>query len=89
MPRGLTTDIAALQRRIAELTEENRRLRSATANRRKLTASEVKSIRVLHRTGRFTQRHIADIYAVNPATVSRIVRDLYWPQPRASAATGG
>jgi DNA-binding MarR family transcriptional regulator len=46
-------------------------------NQKKLTDREVKEIRNLARTSDLTQREIADCYAVNPATVSRIVRGVY------------
>lgn len=45
-------------------------------NRRRLSDSDVKHIRELHRKG-FTQTEIASIYDVNKATVSRIVRHIY------------
>ena len=45
-------------------------------NRKKLTNREVADIRENHRLG-FTQRDLADIYDVNPATISRIVRKVY------------
>ncbi len=46
-------------------------------NQKKLTDREVKEIRNLARTSDLTQREIADCYAVNRATVSRIVRGVY------------
>lgn len=46
-------------------------------NRKKLTPREVQNIRELHRSGT-NQRALAEIYDVNPATVSRIVRGQYY-----------
>lgn len=45
-------------------------------NRKKLTAKEVGTIRELKRSGE-SNRSIADVFDINPATVSRIVRGLY------------
>lgn len=47
-------------------------------NRKKLSDREVKEIRNLARVSHMTQREIADVYDVNPATVSRIVRGIYY-----------
>lgn len=46
-------------------------------NRKKLTKREVELIRGLRRSGS-TQRDLAVMFEVNPATVSRIVRGIYW-----------
>lgn len=46
-------------------------------NRKKLAFDDVRRIRTEYRTGRFSQRELADWYNVNPATVSRIVRGQY------------
>lgn len=46
-------------------------------NRPKLNKREVTAIRALSRNGE-TNREIADIYQINPSTVSRIVRGVYW-----------
>lgn len=45
-------------------------------NHKKLSAREVREIRAYHRRGE-SQRDIAYLFNVNPATVSRIVRGLY------------
>lgn len=47
------------------------------SNQKKLTKREVARIRELKRNG-FTQKQIADIFDCNPATVSRIIRGIYW-----------
>ncbi|MGW6624262.1 helix-turn-helix domain-containing protein [Nocardia sp. NPDC055002] len=46
-------------------------------NRKKLTAREAGEIRRLARTTGMTNKEVADIYDVNPATVSRIKRGIY------------
>lgn len=61
-----------LRARIAELTD------SEPENRKKLSEREVKEIRNLARASHMTQREIAECYDVNPGTVSRIVRGVYW-----------
>lgn len=48
----------------------------AENNRKKLSKKEADEIRRLHRTG-VSQTELADIYDVNRATVSRIVRNIY------------
>jgi DNA invertase Pin-like site-specific DNA recombinase len=45
-------------------------------NRPKLTKREVAQIRAMKRNGH-TQAELAEIYAVNPATISRIIRKQY------------
>ena len=46
-------------------------------NRKKLSASEVRTLRMMHRSGS-TQAALAERFNVNPATVSRIVRGIYF-----------
>lgn len=46
-------------------------------NRKKLNASEVRTLRKMHRDGS-TQAELAERFNVNPATVSRIVRRIYY-----------
>ena len=46
-------------------------------NRKKLSASEVRTLRMMHRAGS-TQAALADRFSINPATVSRIVRGIYF-----------
>jgi len=47
------------------------------SNQKKLDDSQVRSIRMLHRTG-VNQRRIAEDFGINPATVSRIITGDYW-----------
>ena len=63
--------------RAAKLEEEIEGLRVKTDNRKKLSARDVFQIRKLHSNG-MTQREIAAHYVVNPATVSRVVRGVYY-----------
>lgn len=46
-------------------------------NRKKLNASEVRTLRMMHRAGS-TQAALAERFSINPATVSRIVRGIYF-----------
>ena len=46
-------------------------------NRKKLSASEVRTLRMMHRSGS-TQAALAERFSINPATVSRIVRGIYF-----------
>lgn len=46
-------------------------------NRKKLSASEVRTLRMMHRSGS-TQAELAERFSINPATVSRIVRGIYF-----------
>ena len=62
---------------VVRLQEEVDRLRGSTNNAKKLSPREVERIRNQARSGRFSQRQIADMYGVNPGTVSRIVRGIY------------
>lgn len=70
---------------ITMLLEENDKLRrqleavgcGVKLNAKKLTRFEVREIRQLWSTSGLTQRAIAEMYDVNPATVSRIVRRQY------------
>lgn len=61
---------------VRSLQKEIRELRSKLDNRKKLTPVEVAHIRELHRNG-YSQREIAEIFDINPATVSRTVRRIY------------
>lgn len=45
-------------------------------NKPKLTKREARDIREMHRLGT-TQRELAEMYDVNPATISRTVRGVY------------
>lgn len=46
-------------------------------NRKKLSKRDVQIIRDTYSRGAFTQRELASMFDVNPATISRTVRGLY------------
>jgi DNA-binding NarL/FixJ family response regulator len=61
----------ALEARVKQLESQ------VPDNRPKLTREDVSKIHELKRAG-YKQSEIAEIFDVNPATVSRIVRGLYY-----------
>jgi DNA-binding MarR family transcriptional regulator len=73
----LVKEIDALVRERDELLARVTQI-EGPKNAKKLTAREVKEIRNLWRSTANTQRDIAEIYDVHPATVSRIIREQYW-----------
>jgi DNA-binding MarR family transcriptional regulator len=60
-----------------ELRKQLEAYKDERNNRKKLSVREVKEIRNLSRASDMTQSEIADVFAVNPATVSRILRGIY------------
>ncbi|RYH53153.1 MAG: helix-turn-helix domain-containing protein [Alcaligenaceae bacterium] len=66
-----------LTKTVRDLTAQIRYAQAKADNRKKLTAVEVAEIRRMYRNTGFSQREIADIYDVNPATISRTVRGIY------------
>lgn len=68
---------AALHERIAELEAENAWLSAKLDNTKKLSHRDVTRMRAMYREGDYTQSELADIFDVNPATVSRTVRGIY------------
>jgi len=91
-PRVITKEVQVIDAQVAEereeLKDEVEALKAKIAsylpyvkqgadNRPKLTKAEVENIRALRRSG-YSQREIAEIYDINPATVSRIVRGQYY-----------
>jgi DNA-binding MarR family transcriptional regulator len=73
----LVKEIDALIRERDELKQRLETVDGPT-NQKKLTTREVTQIRDLWRSTANTQRDIAEIYDVNPSTVSRIIRGQYW-----------
>lgn len=63
---------------IEYLEEQNRELTAKTDNRKKLTPYEVRYIRGCADEG-MSYSDIADEFSLNAATVSRIVRRVYYP----------
>ena len=80
----MSETIAAFMRELDGIIKERDELRKQLEaykdernNRKKLSVREVKEIRNLSRASDMTQSEIADVFAVNPATVSRILRGIY------------
>lgn len=78
----------ALVDELTEVFKENNALRAEVAelklmngpartNKKKLTKREVAEIRRLGRTTGMSQRELAEIYDINQATVSRILKGVY------------
>lgn len=81
MSNSLLEHLSAINDLVEDVLAENRSLRQelesrGNTNRKKLTKREAHRIRQLSRGG-YSQREIADIYDINPGTVSRIVRGQY------------
>lgn len=67
-----------LESEVVELRREIDRLRKGRNNQKKLSPREAERMREKYRTGKFTQAQLADMFDVNDATVSRIVRGIYY-----------
>lgn len=67
----------ALIARNTELSNAVRKQPAYVDNSKKLTPADVRRLRTEHKAGLLSQRELADIYEVHPATVSRIVRGVY------------
>ncbi|MDP7733686.1 DNA-binding protein [Mycobacterium paragordonae] len=74
--QGVVRENNELKQKISQMEGTFGQKLFGNTNRKKLTAREVHSIRELRRSG-FNQASIAQIYDINPATVSRIVRGQY------------
>lgn len=61
---------------ILDLLEDND-LMIVGSNEKKLVPAQVRAIRSKHKLGA-TQAELAEFYKVNPATISRIVRGIYY-----------
>lgn len=66
----LINELAFLRQRVDELESQPKN------NRPKLSEQDVKDIRAAYRQG-MAQVELANNYGVNPATISRIVRNFY------------
>ncbi|EFV12909.1 hypothetical protein [Segniliparus rugosus] len=75
---GLFSEIQQLTERNEFLERENAELKAAkkTANRKKLSRAEATQIRRLRRAGN-SLAEIAGMFDINPATASRIARNIY------------
>lgn len=76
-PSEVREYVEALEYKVRELTQK-------TDNRKKLSAGEVNLMRRMWVDGDRTQTELADIFAINRATVSRIVRGEYFAELRMS-----
>ncbi|MFF7588592.1 helix-turn-helix domain-containing protein [Kitasatospora purpeofusca] len=47
-------------------------------NRKKLSREDAERIRLAYDSDGYTQKELADLYGVNPATISRIIRRKYY-----------
>lgn len=63
---------------VRDLEAENKELRRKTDNSKKLDARDVQKIRQLYESGNWKQKELADAFNVNDATISRIVRGIYY-----------
>lgn len=63
---------------VRDLEAENKELRRKTDNSKKLDARDVQKIRQLYASGNWKQKELADAFNVNDATISRIVRGIYY-----------
>lgn len=75
-PQAIAAAIEALMDENDRLKREIEQLKETRNNQKKLTDREVSDIRAIKRSG-LSNRDIADIYDLNPSTVSRIVRGIY------------
>ena len=75
-PQAIAAAIEALMDENDRLKREIEQLKETRNNQKKLTDREVSDIRAIKRSG-LSNRDIADIYDLNPSTVSRIVRGHY------------
>jgi Trp operon repressor len=83
MSNSLLEHLSAINDLVEEVLAENAQLKKkllldlrVPSNRKKLSKREAAHIRELKRNG-LNQASIAQIYDVNPATISRIVRGQY------------
>jgi ribosome-binding protein aMBF1 (putative translation factor) len=63
---------------IESLERENRELRRKTDNSRRLDERDAQRIRTMYGSGKWKQADLADVFNVNPGTISRIVNNHYW-----------
>jgi len=65
---------------VESLEAEVKDLRKKTDNRKKLDLRDAQRIRRLYETRDLTQQDLAEMFDVNDATISRIVRQEYYPE---------
>jgi DNA-binding XRE family transcriptional regulator len=65
---------------VESLEDEIKLLRAKTDNRKKLDHRDAQRIRRLYNTRDVTQQDLAEMFDVNDATISRIIRGKYYPE---------
>lgn len=65
---------------VESLESEIKTLRKKTDNTKKLDLRDAQRIRRLYETRDLTQQDLAEMFDVNDATISRIVRNKYYPE---------
>lgn len=63
---------------VEKLEQENMQLRKKTDNTKKLDERDAQRIRSLYDSGNWTQDELGVAFNVNDATISRIVRGIYY-----------
>lgn len=76
----LTTEVSWYEEAYDFLVDELIGLRRATNNAKKLSDRQVYTIRRFYEIGKYNQAELAGLFEVNPATISRIIRDVYHAQ---------
>lgn len=70
--------LGEIEEYVESLEEQVRSLTRKTDNRKKLDQRDAERIRELYTKGNWSQADLADAFDVNPATISRIVRRIYY-----------
>lgn len=73
-----TMSLDEIKEYVEALEQEITVLRKKTDNRKKLDPRDAERIRALADSGRWTQVELAEAFNVNDATISRIVRGVYY-----------
>lgn len=75
-----TMTLGEIHEYVEKLESENRELRRKTNNAKKLDQRDADRIRSLYDGGNWSQAALAEAFNVNDATISRIVRNVYYPE---------
>ncbi|MFB7473204.1 helix-turn-helix domain-containing protein [Kitasatospora sp. NPDC056184] len=79
--RLLRRELAQTQVRLRAAQRDAELLRAeleTRTNRKKLSREDAERIRLAYDSDGYTQKELADLYGVNPATISRIIRRKYY-----------